>query len=264
VKPDAPPDSQLHADVVSSQDYLREIGRETIGGLMQLAGRDRDRMAGMLSAMIQDELAKPAPAAAGGRMKQLDPKLVVNLPHVVARWYSDTRYLENGRPRALPFRARGPCVAEINVAVFPNEDPRVVLKALVKTGALIRRGRLYHPASRGVVFSADSDSRRAYTLVPWYGFVRAVRANLGKSGSNVVRASINTRYPMSEIQTFKKRSSERTDEFLHPFDDWLINRETQDEATALVVQCAFSFVLPNRQPPQQRRKKSPPKRSSGG
>jgi hypothetical protein len=197
-----------------------------------------------LAEQIAPSLKRRVRASAGPR----SPSFVIDLPHVLAYWRSHTRFLHRGIPRALPFRSKtGPCVAEIIAQVYPNMDPRPVMAALRRNGAVVRRDRLYKPASREIVFRHDQESAQIYGRISLLGLLLTVKANLKRPGSYVQRSAINTHFPISAEPEFHNRSDEAAELALHALDEFMIHREVPAQGTKPTVLrgCSyFDFEIP--------------------
>lgn len=84
--------------------------------------------------------------------KRADRSLL-DASHVLTIWFSDPLYLgADGKPRALPLRGSGPSITSLTRRVDAALDATAVLKCLLKTRALRKKGNRYAPGARAVSF----------------------------------------------------------------------------------------------------------------
>jgi hypothetical protein len=144
---------------------------------------------------------------------------ISDLPHVIARWHSDPRYLgPDGRPAALPLRGRGPSLGALIESALPGEDARVVTRALMRVGGLRRRGSRYLPTRRHLRFRQHSG--RVHSANALLRMLRTVERNLSGAPASAIfeRAAVNPRFPVIALAAFHRDLKARASLFLQDID----------------------------------------------
>jgi Family of unknown function (DUF6502) len=161
--------------------------------------------------------------------RRWDPTLLdflSDLPHVVALWYSDPRYLDStGQPATLPLRGHGPSLAELAERVLPGEDPGVVVRSLVRNGGVQRRGSRYVPTGRHLPLRVDSG--RIHSANALLRMLRTVERNLSAAPNSSIfeRAAINPNFPVAALGAFHRNVKAYASRFLTNVDTNMARHE---------------------------------------
>lgn len=151
----------------------------------------------------------------------------VDLSHVNTHWHDDPKYLDSaGRPIALPLRGRGPSLSTLIEQALPGEDPAAVVRMLMRVRAIRRRGGLYEPTERYVVYR--SAKARLHGLSALLGMLRTVEHNVArgrKSRPMLERTALNPSFPVSEVPAFHRRLNAAAEEILWNLDGDMRRRE---------------------------------------
>ena len=140
---------------------------------------------------------------------------IADLPHVIALWYSDPQYLgARGHPAALPFRGHPTSLRSLIQRVLPGEDPKEVMRALVRMRGIRRRGVTYIPTGRNLAFREDS--ARLHGMNALLGILRTVERNVGGAPNAAIceRSAINPNFPVRALRAFHRRFKRRAADFL--------------------------------------------------
>lgn len=153
---------------------------------------------------------------------RFDPQLlhyVADLPHVISRWYTDPKYLDaRGVPRALLMSGEESSLSTLIEHVFPRDDPDAVVESLIKVGCVRRRGALYEPVSRHLIYTGDVARLHALSTVG--GFLTTVDHNMGGGEPKLLeRAVINPSFPVSALPAFYRRLNQVADDILKALDN---------------------------------------------
>jgi len=157
---------------------------------------------------------------------QLD--FISDLPHVIAHWHSDPRYLgPDGRPAALPLRGRGPSLGALIESALPGEDIRVVTRALMRAGGLRRRGSRYVPTGRHLWLRDDSG--RMHSANALLRMLRTAERNLSGAPNSAIfeRAAINPHFPVIALPAFHRDLKARASLFLVDIDGTMRRHEAR-------------------------------------
>jgi hypothetical protein len=149
-----------------------------------------------------------------------------DLPHVIALWHSDPRYLgARGQPVALPLRGRDASLAELIQRALPGEDPRAVVQTLVGMGGIRRRAGRYIPTDRHVWLRGELGRVHAANTV--LRMLRTVERNLASPANSPIfeRAAINPHFPVAKLPAFHRDVSSRASRFLMATDGNMRRRE---------------------------------------
>ena len=151
-----------------------------------------------------------------------------DLPHVIAHWHSDPRYMDSrGRPVPLPLRAGGPSLSALIARVLPGEDPTSVAESLVQLKIVRRRRDLYYtPSKRSFVY--PKAAARIHGMNAFLGMLRTVDHNVAGKGRRLYeRAAINPSIPVSALPAFYAWVEQFGERFLEAADNFLHNREAE-------------------------------------
>jgi hypothetical protein len=144
-----------------------------------------------------------------------------DLPHVVAHWHSDPRYIDSrGSPVPLPLRARGPSLSDLVRRVLPGEDPATVAKSLVKLQGVKRRGALYVPTGRYLTYPDVSARIHGFTAL--LGMMRTVGHNVSKRRGGpplLERTALNPSFPANRVEIFNRELTKEADRYLWHVDE---------------------------------------------
>lgn len=246
-----------------------EVSRECLARLARIlvhSGHSPDNLIRQLRDICR-ELKQPAlrwdPARLG---------YFADLPHVITQWHADPLYLDSeGLPLALPLGGTGPSLYALIARVLPGTDPRAVTRTLIRVRGISRRGRLYTPTGRHLVYQLAT--ARLHALTALLGMLRTVEHNV--SGARRVpileRTAINPDFPASALPAFHARLKTLASEFLWNVDGDMRRREggtARGPRTRLGVG-VFAFEETVRGTtrsgagdPSSRRVRRPPKRST--
>lgn len=130
----------------------------------------------------------------------------VLLSRVLTCWHDDPQFLdEKGEPIALPVRSRGPCLVSLIARALPDEEPTAVIHSLVRARGIRRRGSLYLPADRQLLYQPQGG--RIHGLVSVLAHLRTLEHNVSQADSNtrlVERTTINPRFPVRALPMFHR------------------------------------------------------------
>lgn len=196
-----------------------------------------------------------------------------DLPHIIAHWHSDPGYMDSrGQPLPLPLRGRGPSLSALIARVLPGEDPVSVAESLVRVNSVRRRKSLYIPTKRSLVY--PKTAARVHGMIAFLGMLRTVDHNVAGKGPRLYeRAAMNPSIPVSALPAFNKWAERFGDRFLEGADNFLHNREAQEESGPRVRVgldvCVFagpadSQVRPRRKPLRAGTVRRRKKRRGGG
>jgi len=151
-----------------------------------------------------------------------------DLPHIIAYWYSDPRYLDDGGlPIALPLAGREPSLTGLIKRVLPREDPQSVAATLVRIKAVRRHRSLYTPMRRSLLLSKGS--ARLHCMNTLMGTLRTVDHNVsGKEPKMLERTAMNPSFPVSALPALNDWVKVFADRFLHSADGYMQLQEGKD------------------------------------
>jgi len=187
------------------------------------------------------------------------------IPNVMTLWHEDPRYRDaSSRPLRLKLRARGPCLAQLIRRAWPRGDINLIARALVRSGAVERRGAWYEPAGRFVSFRSEPPAVLAHALLSIRGLLRTVERNLGSRNSHealVERRAFNSHIPVSALPTIHRFLKREAGNLLARVDAYFRRYEVPagSEPTVLVGFATFAFEdssnLGTAAPPRGRRRR---------
>jgi len=149
----------------------------------------------------------------------LDPRnleYVARLPDVIADWNELPLYVEGGRPRALRLKGAPPSVATLVANIFPEVDPRRVVRSLTRMGAVRRRGAAYECQVTHLVFRGREAYWRA--LISLDAIVRTLECNLTRRASALEQSTISARLPLRDRSVLHSIAQRRGLPVLHGLD----------------------------------------------
>jgi hypothetical protein len=162
-----------------------------------------------------------------GRWEASQLTYLLDLPHIVAHWHADPQYIDSrGAPIPLPLRARGPSLCGLIERVLPGEDPRAVADSLTKLQGVRRRGALYVPRGRYLIYPTASAQVHGFTAL--LGMLRTVERNVAggrKSSPILERTAMNPSFPVRELPAFHRRLKAAAQEILWTLDGEMRRRE---------------------------------------
>ena len=162
------------------------------------------------------------------RWDPTQPAFLADLPHVIALWNSDPKYLNaRGVPAALPLRGRAPSLSALIERVLPAEEPRAVAQCLARMQGIRRRGSRYVPSGRHLSYRRDVG--RAYSLNALLRMLRTVERNLAgaRRAAILERSAIHPNFPVSALPAFHRYLKSRGLKFLWSIDTDMRRRETE-------------------------------------
>ena len=183
------------------------------------------------------------------------PAFTAELVHVLSYWYTDPLCLDDqGHPRPLPASGPGLSVAALVRRANPRLDPSGAIATLLRHKALKRRGRLYVPTNRRVVFDPRDATAPARGWLPLEGLLDTLHGNWasgGRAGETLEATAINPAFPTSQLRALKRHLKERGLSFLTEVDSTMRRgeaRATESEPRSTIGLSVFVFEdAPKRQ-----------------
>jgi hypothetical protein len=169
------------------------------------------------------------------------------LPNIMTLWHEDPKYRDTlSRPARLKLRARGPCLAQLIRRVWPRGDVRLIARALVRSGAVRRRGAWYEPNGRFVSFREAPPAALAHTLMSVRGLLRTIEHNLATRDAHdalLERHAINSHIPVAALPTVHRYFKREVANLLGRADAYLKRWEVPpgSEPTVLVGLATFAY-----------------------
>lgn len=169
------------------------------------------------------------------------------LPNVMTLWHEDPRYRDAAsRPLRLKLRARGPSLAQLIRRVWPNGDVRLIAGALVRSGAVQRRGPWYETTGRFVSLREEPPAALAHALISARGLLHTIERNLASRHGEeplLERRATNGHIPVSALPTIHRYVKREAGNLLSRFDAYLRRFEVPagSEPTVMVGLAAFAF-----------------------
>jgi hypothetical protein len=150
------------------------------------------------------------------------PAFTAELAHVLSYWYTDPLCVDGrGHPRPLSAKGRGLSIATLVRRVSPSLDPSSAIATLIRHRALKRRGNLYVPTNRRVLFDPRDASAPARVLLPLEGLLDTLRKNWtnGVRRADTLEATaVNPAFPVRSLPALKKHLLARGLTFLNEVD----------------------------------------------
>jgi hypothetical protein len=176
------------------------------------------------------------------------PAFTIQVGHVLSHWYTDPLCVDaQGKPRPLPAKGPGLSITDLVHRVSPGLDPAVAIATLVHHKALKRRGRLYIPTNRRLVFDPSDAAAPARGLLPLEGLLGTLHGNWAsgrKAAETLEATAINPAYPTSKLRALKKHLKDRGLAFLTEVDSTMRRGEargTGEEPRSRVGVSVFVF-----------------------
>jgi len=175
------------------------------------------------------------------------PVFTAELAHVLSYWYTDPMCVDaRGEPRPLPARGKGLSVATLVRRASPGLDPSAAIATLVRHRALRRRGTLYVPTNRRVMFDPRDAAAPARGLLPLEGLLGTLHRNWtagGKRADTMEATAINPAFPVRLLPALKKLLLGRGLAFLHEVDSTMRRGEARATATERRSRVGVSVFL---------------------
>jgi hypothetical protein len=186
------------------------------------------------------------------RWNAADLNFFADLPHVISHWHADAQYLDaDGGPRTLPLNGPAPSLEELIHRVYPGIDPLVVVKALLRAGAIRRQRKGYAPVRREIIFRTR-EAGHMHALTALMGLLRTVEHNLAHPRQRILELSAtNPNVPIGEFRSLGKRMAKRGTQFLFEIDAEMSRLEGRSQPTTArqrVGVCVFLYSSPSHAP----------------
>lgn len=176
------------------------------------------------------------------------PAFTIELGHILSFWYTDPLCVDaRGQPRPLPAKGPGLSVADLVRRASQGLDPAVALATLLQHKALKRKGRLYVPTNRRLVFDPRDAAAPARGFLPLEGLLDTLHRNWASGRRSVETlevTAINPAYPTKQLRALKKDLKERGLTFLTEVDSTMRRGEargTEREPRSRVGVSVFVF-----------------------
>ena len=150
---------------------------------------------------------------------------LADLPHVIALWHSDPRYLDpRGAPAPLPLRGRRRSLSSLIKSVLPDADAGNVTRALMKMRGLKRQGSQYLPTHRHLSYRRDRGW--VYSLNALTRMLETVERNVSgaKKAALFERSAIHPSFPVAELPAFHRHASSKAWDWLVDLDGYAQRR----------------------------------------
>jgi hypothetical protein len=137
---------------------------------------------------------------------------IAELAHVIAHWHDDNAYVdESGTPLSLPLTGPGISLVALIGRVYKKRPAEPIVRALLRTGIIRRRGETFECTSRHIVFPGGA---AAYLtgLISILGLVGTLRKNLSSEEKLLERMALNSHIPVSELPALYQA----IDRVMHP------------------------------------------------
>jgi hypothetical protein len=170
--------------------------------------------------------ALPEPAR---KWKPEELRYFAVLSRVLTCWHDDPQFLdEKGDPVALRLRSRGPCLVSLIARALPDEEPTAVIDSLLRDRGIRRRGGLYLPTDRHLLYQPQS--ARIHGLMSLLAHLRTVEHNVSQVASStriVERTTVNPRFPVLALPIFHRWLKEFATKFLWDAEGKMRRRESE-------------------------------------
>jgi hypothetical protein len=183
--------------------------------------------------------------------------LLAELPHVIAVWHADPRYLDaEGRPLGLALHGPRASLGALIKQVLPHENPRSVVAALAEMQGIRRRSGRYFPTGRHIEYQQDTARLNSLTFL--VRILRTVEHNVSgaRTAAILERNATHPAFPVAALPGFHRRVKVRAADFLWDIDTDLRRREKRfpgGRKTRVGVEI-FAFEEPIRgKPPLSKR-----------
>lgn len=192
-----------------------------------------------------------------------------HLGHVISHWHDDRHFLDSaGRPRPLRLQGGPRSLATLIRRIYPSRSVTMVARALLKSGAVRRRGPWFECQSRHMVFPAGLDSYLS-GLVPVLGLLKTCRRNMTVPGAHKLlqRAVTNARVPLRELPALYRSIDRRAQPLLEAIDAEMMRRELRAQAKEPLTQVGLSvevFQFPQRSRSSRGKRRHHPKARTAG
>lgn len=163
------------------------------------------------------------------KWKPAEVNYLAVLSRVLTCWHDHPQFLDaKGDPVALRVRSRGPCLVSLIARALPHEEPTAVIDSLVRARGIRRRGSLYLPTDRQLLYQPES--ARIHGLMSLLAHLRTVEHNVSQVASNtriVERTTVNPRFPVLALPMFHRWLKEFATKFLWNAEANMRRRESE-------------------------------------
>lgn len=162
---------------------------------------------------------------------------LVDLPHVIARWYADEQYVDgDGRPIPLTREGPAPSLSALVAGVFPSIDPNEAIQSLIELEGIRRRGKLFVPTDKYLAVNRLPVAVCAHGLTAVLGVLRTVEHNVSASPEMrlLQRIAINPRFPVRALPRFHLELKRQAAEILWRLDEAMRREETRQHEEPVV------------------------------
>ncbi len=220
--------------------------------LLAHAGYDDEDCARLFAARLSHH-RRSAPLIANAH-----PTGLGDLIHMISHWYTCPDYLDgNGSPRALPFAGKGPSFSALVKLGSPEFDPDQVLKILLKSGSVQRRGKLLIAAKRKVIFDPSDGRFSARSLETIDALLDTITRNEATPDldARFLESIVsNHRFPVSAVPALQKRYNARCYEILKELDNDLVRIERRAKPDEPRTRVGVGMFLFETSPTKKRRR----------
>jgi hypothetical protein len=131
---------------------------------------------------------------------------IADIARVNSCWHCDPQFLDaRGHPIPLPLRSRGPCLESLVARALPREEPGAVIESLIRERGIRRRGGLYLPTDRQLLYRPQSG--RIHGLVSLLGMLRTLEHNVSVTAASariVERTAVSAQFPVRALPMFHR------------------------------------------------------------
>ncbi len=174
---------------------------------------------------------------------------------MIAHWHTDADYLDrHGRPLPLPLNGELPSLEHLVRRVYPTAELSVVVRALLHTGAIRRKGDRFRSVKRHVIFRGPI-AGRMHALSALMGLLRTVEHNMTHPRGKILEMSAsNPNVPTAELPALSRHIHRRGTDFLFEIDAALARVErrpgksTRKQRVGVCMFLYTSTAAPNRRP----------------
>jgi hypothetical protein len=140
------------------------------------------------------------------KWKPAELRYLPDIARVNSCWHTDPQFLDSkGDPIPLPLKSTGPCLVALVARALPNEEASAVIESLLREGGIRRRGGLYLPTDRQLLYRPQS--ARIHGLVSLLGMLRTLEHNVsvGASSARIVeRTAVSAEFPVRALPMFHR------------------------------------------------------------
>jgi hypothetical protein len=140
------------------------------------------------------------------KWKPAELRYLPDIARVNSCWHTDPQFLDSkGDPIPLPLKSPGPCLVALVARALPKEKPSAVIESLLREGGIRRRGGLYLPTDRQLLYRPQS--ARIHGLVSLLGMLRTLEHNVSATASSariVERTAVSAQFPVRALPMFHR------------------------------------------------------------